>query len=208
MAGMAALRKITGAKLFISELDAPVVESGGDFDFRWSKEYRWPKVAVDRKLKDLDKVELGGVTLVAHITPGHTMGATTWTMLVKEANRTYNVVFLSSGSINPGVVLTPGISGYTRPGIAEDYARAFKVWRSLPCDVFLASHAAFFQMQRKYETPRNSSDGSPYIDSAGYKQYLDITEKRFTDQLAAEAKMPKLEAPPKAESKPKKKASK
>ncbi len=211
VAGMASLKKITGAKLFVSELDAPVVESGGDFDFRWSKEYRWPKCAVDRKLKDLDKVELGGVTLVAHMTPGHTMGATTWTMLVKEGGKTYNVVFLSSGSINPGVVLTPGISGYTRPGIAEDYARSFKVWRGLPCDVFLAPHAAFFQMQRKYETPRNSSDGSPYIDPAGYKQYLDIAEKHFKDQLALEAKMPKLESPPKAEpktkAKPKKKSA-
>jgi len=208
VAGMASLKKLTGAKLYISELDAPVVESGGDFDFRWSKEYRWPKVAVDRKLKDLDKVELGGVTLVAHLTPGHSMGATTWTMLVKEGSKTYNVVFLSSAGINPGVVLTPGLSGYTRPGISDDYARAFKVWRSLPCDVFLGAHAAFFSMQRKYETPRNTSEGSPYIDPEGYKRHLDVMEKRYTDQLAAEAKMPKLEAPPNAEPKSKKKAGK
>jgi len=210
VAGMSALKKLTGAKLYVSEADAPVVESGGDFDFRWSKEYRWPKCVVDRKLKDLDKVELGGVTLIAHITPGHSMGATTWTMLVKDGTKTYNVVFLSSATINPGVVLTPGIAGFTRPGIAEDYARSFKIWRSLPCDVFLGAHAAFFQMQRKYETPRNTSEGSAYVDPEGYKRHLDLMEKRFKDQLTAEAAMPKLEAPPKAEpkAKPKKKSSK
>ncbi len=208
VAGMVAIKGLTGAQLFASEADARVIESGGDFDFRFTKQYRWPKCAVDRRIKDLEKVELGGVTLVAHLTPGHTAGATTWTMLVKDGDKTYNVVFLPSATINPGVTLRPDIGGYTRPGLAEDYAASFKVWRGLPCDVFLGAHAAFFAMQQKYETPRGSAAGSPYIDPAGYQKHLDLMEKRFRDQLAAEARMPKSAAPPKAESKMKKKGTK
>lgn len=186
-AGMAALKKVTGAKVYIHELDAPVIESGGDHDFRWSKEFHWPKCPVDKKLKDGEKVELGGAVLTAHLTPGHTMGSTTWTMPVQDGGKTYNVVFLSSATVNPGVSLTPNGPGVTRPRIAEDYTQAFKVWRSLPCDVFLGAHAGFYGMQQKYETPRASTQTSLYIDPESYKKHLDLMEKRFKDQLARDA---------------------
>ena len=39
---------------------------------------------IDRVLRDGDEVTLGGSTLVARLTPGHTKGCTTWTMTVDE----------------------------------------------------------------------------------------------------------------------------
>jgi hypothetical protein len=38
-------------------------------------------------LKDRDEVKLGGATLTALLTPGHTPGCTTWTMKVREQNK-------------------------------------------------------------------------------------------------------------------------
>ena len=38
-------------------------------------------------------VSLGGVTLTAHLTAGHTAGCTTWTTTASENGKPYDVVF-------------------------------------------------------------------------------------------------------------------
>src|ERR1700736_1180281 len=87
VAGHAALRKMTGAKIYASDADAAVIEGGGKGDPRWEGEYSYPPVKVDRRLRDGDTVALGGTTLVAHMTPGHSVGCTTFTMRVKDDAR-------------------------------------------------------------------------------------------------------------------------
>jgi metallo-beta-lactamase class B len=64
-----------------------------------------------------------------------------WPMKVQDGGKTYNVVILGSIGVNPGYVLV-GNKDY--PEIADDYVRGFKTLRSLPCDVFLGSHARFY----------------------------------------------------------------
>src|SRR5580698_860762 len=48
---------------------------------------------IDRVLHDGETVTLGGMTLMAHLTPGHTRGCTTWTTTAQEGGRTLNVMF-------------------------------------------------------------------------------------------------------------------
>jgi metallo-beta-lactamase class B len=110
-------------------------------------------VRVDRRLKDQDTLELSGVTLTAHHHPGHTKGATSFTLTVREAGRDYRVVIANMGSIDPGVTVN-GMPSY--PGIGDDYARTFSKQKALPVDVFLPSHAAQFGLHDKYRL------GDPY----------------------------------------------
>jgi hypothetical protein len=56
-------------------------------------------------LHDGEQVTLGGTTLVAHLTPGHTRGCTTWTTTAQEGGKTYNVMF--GCSLRPPAVVTP-----------------------------------------------------------------------------------------------------
>src|SRR5215213_8899066 len=77
--GFAALKKRTGARLMVSAADADVIERGGAGDFALGDTFTFPAASVDRRLKDGDTVTLGGTTLSARVTPGHTMGCTTWT---------------------------------------------------------------------------------------------------------------------------------
>ncbi len=138
---------------------------------------------IDRILHDGDEVTLGGTTLVAHLTPGHTRGCTTWTMKVKEGSGTYNVVIIGSVGVNPGFKL---VNNLQTPHIAEEYMQSYKILRSLPCDVPLGSHPAMYNLAAKY--PKIGNGSNPFIDPDGYKEELDVQEALFRSILEQQQK--------------------
>ncbi len=183
VAGMNALQKLTGGKVYSSERDAPVLESGGVKDPRWGREQTYPAVKVDHILKDGEKITLGGVTVVTELTPGHSLGCTTFTMTVSEGGKTYEVVFVGGTSINPGVHFG---KNPTWPGIADDFAEGFRVLKSLKCDVFLGAHGNYYGMLAKHKKLGGAEN--PFVDPAGYQAFVEKSEKTFRDQLAAESR--------------------
>ena len=114
-------------------------------------------------VKDRDRIALGGVTVTAHHHPGHTKGATSFALTVRENGPDYRVVIANIGSINPGVTVS-GMPKY--PTIADDYARTFAAQKALPVDVFLPSHAAQFGMHEKYK-PGDAYDPNRFVDPQG-----------------------------------------
>ncbi len=183
VAGQAAMERMTGAKIYSSAREVAVLETGGKADTRFGREYTYPPVKVDHVVRDLEPVTLGGTTLVAHMTPGHSIGCTTWTLRVSDAGRTYNVVIVGGTTINPGVQL---LHHPTYPGIAEDYARTFQTLRALPCDIFLGAHGGYYGMKEKYEKMKAGATVNPFIDPAGYRAFIDHAEQTYRDQLAKE----------------------
>jgi metallo-beta-lactamase class B len=181
-AGSATIKELTGATYMVMDADVPIVESGGKTDFAYGNTptafYRPTKV--DRVLHDGDEVRLGGTVLVAHLTPGHTKGCTTWTMQVTERDKTYNVVIVGSPNVNPGYKLV-GNSAY--PQIAEDYERMWRVLKSLPCDIFLGAHGSYFGLEEKYPLMKEGS-AVPFVDTGGYKKYIAQKEQDFRTELA------------------------
>jgi CubicO group peptidase (beta-lactamase class C family) len=171
--GDALVKQLTGAQLMAMAEDVPALEAmtpGGK------------PHTVDRVLHDGDSVSLGGTTLVAHLTPGHTRGCTTWTMQVSEGGKAYDAVIIGSFGVNPGFKLVGNVQV---PQIADEFRRAFSVARSLPCDVPLASHPAMFAMKEKYAA-LGKGGPNPYIDPAGYRTELDVTEAMFKAVLASQ----------------------
>lgn len=177
--GLAKLKQLTGAKLMVSEADATLLAAGGKNDFAFGDKFTYPPVKADKLLRDGDQVELGGVKLVAHMTPGHTRGSTTWTMKVEASGKEYDVVFAGSTSA-PGYQLA---NNAKYPTIADDYARTFRVLRSLPCDVFLAPHGMFFSLKEKSKLLAEGKEPNPFIDPDRYKTYLDDSEAEFKNKL-------------------------
>jgi len=168
------------------DADVSVVESGGKTDFQYATDTNalYPPTSVDRTLHDGDEVKLGDAILVAHLTPGHTKGCTTWTMKVKDGDKTYNAVIVGSPNVNPGYKLV-GNSLY--PQIATDFERTFKVLKSLPADIFLGAHGGYFGMEAKYERMKAGA-AMPFVDPEGYKKYVDEREKAFRNALARQQK--------------------
>jgi metallo-beta-lactamase class B len=100
-AGSAEIKKLTGATYMVMEGDVPAVESGGA-PKKLADFLQFPPAKVDRVLKDGDEVRLGDAVLVAHLTPGHTRGCTTWTMQVRDSGKLLNAVIIGSPNVNPG----------------------------------------------------------------------------------------------------------
>ena len=135
--------------------------------------------AIDRVLHNGEQVKLGGTVLTAHLTPGHTPGATTWTMTATEDGKPYHVVISSSIGVNPGYVL---VNNNKYPQIADDYRRSFEVMRALPCDIYLAPHGAQYGLIEKYAKLEKGGP-NPFIDPDGYRAYVDNSEKLFLGKL-------------------------
>ncbi len=179
----ALVRQQTGARVVVSALDAPFVEHGGQGETVFDGVYAWTPCPVDQRVNDGDEVKLGSTTLTAHLTPGHTVGATTWTMKVSERGQALDVVFFPSANINPGVHL---VSNARYPKIAEDFRASFATWKSLACDVFLGDHGDFYAMAEKYGRLRDGAAPNPFIDPSGYRRFIADAERRFLEQLASE----------------------
>ena len=181
-AGSATIKSMTGAQYMVMDADVPVVESGGKADFQYgdTPSSLYTATKVDRVLHDGDTVTLGGTTLVAHLTPGHTKGCTTWTMKVQEGGKTYDVVIVGSPNVNAGYKL---VNNTAYPQIASDYERMFTVLKALPCDIFLGAHGDYFGMIAKYAR-MTAGDANVFVDPNGYKAYITEREQAFRTELA------------------------
>jgi len=167
------LRERIGAQIMIMEEDVA----------GWQRMNRGlGDIPIDRVLHDGEEVSLGGTTLVAHRTPGHTRGCTSWGMELEDRGETYHALIVCSFGVNANYVL---IDNPSYPDIAEDYRTTFAKARAMPVDVFVASHGSFYDLRSKYETlpRREAGDPNPFVDRAGFRAYVDLQEGRFEAML-------------------------
>ncbi len=178
------IKRMTGAPLLIHEGDAGLVESGGSEDYRFpqGRGTTYEPVKVDRRLREGDKIRLGGMELTVFHHPGHTKGASTFSFTVREASRDYNVIIINMGSINPGVTVS---SMPAFPGIMEAYASTLARQKQMQPDIWVASHAAQFNMHQKYK-PGDPYDPNRFVDPNGFGAKIQFYEKLFQAALARE----------------------
>jgi metallo-beta-lactamase class B len=134
---------------------------------------------IDRILKDGDKVTLGGTTLTANLTPGHTPGCTTWTLQAEEAGKRYDVMVVCSVGVNPDYVL---VNNKTYPQIADDYRKSFAKLRAMKVDVFLGAHPNFYDMAAKFARVAPGAP-NPFADPNALRAYVDQKEREFNAML-------------------------
>lgn len=185
--GIAALQRASGAQVLASASNAQVLKTGvpGREDPQYTPADAWPipALAAVRVVADGQTVRAGTLAVTAHLTPGHTPGATTWTWRSCEGTRCLDVVY--ADSLNPvssddfhftsdrqGVDLTPSF----RASIARV--------RALPCDVVVSVHPDFTDTLEKLAA-RTAAD-NPFIDPAGCRKYADGASERLAKRVAAE----------------------
>lgn len=177
-AGIAQLKKDTGAKFDASAGDTPILERG-HITFGPSASVHFPPAKVDHVVQDGETVGVGAVHLTAHLTPGHTPGCTSWTWPVMENGRTYRVIDVCSLT----VAGNPLVNNTEYPGIVTDYRASFAKLKAMRADVFLAPHASFYNPQKKLAARRPGAP-NPFIDPRALPAFVTACEAAFNAELA------------------------
>ncbi|MBT1687172.1 subclass B3 metallo-beta-lactamase [Dawidia soli] len=147
VAGMAEIKKMTGARMMVQEADAPVLADGGASDFiMGGNGPTFAGVKADRLLHDGDTIRLGTTTLRVLHHPGHTKGSTSFLLDTRDDQRTWQVLIVNIPSILPQTRLK-GMPAY--PQVGQDYRRTLEVLKKQPFDVWVAAHASQFDLHEK-----------------------------------------------------------
>jgi metallo-beta-lactamase class B len=190
MGGAAEIIRETRAKNMVMDGDVDVVQTGGKADFTSPSppdKTLYAPAHVDRVLHDGETVSLGGVTLTAHKTAGHTRGCTTWTMrshLPGEPEGTMrNIVIIGGAGFwsEYRFVASPS-RPVSYPGIVEDFEHTFVALRALPVDVFLGAHGDYFDLLTKLKQYPQTGPRA-FVDPEGYEKFVDYSQKAFEATL-------------------------
>ena len=178
------MKQATGARVLVMRGDEGLLASGGKSDYVFSSQpqFHFPAVKVDEVIDDNHVVTLGGVSLTARKTPGHTPGTTTWTMTVQDGGQSYRVAFAGSTFVNPGTRL---VNNPSYPGIEADYRRSFALLETLPVDMYLAAHQQAFDFHAKRERAKTEGPRA-YVDPDLLRKSVTASKAAFEKLVAAE----------------------
>jgi metallo-beta-lactamase class B len=181
VAGMAEIKKLTGAKMMINENDAPVLADGGNSDYSFGGKGRtFASLKADRVLHEHDTVKFGGMQIAVIHLPGHTKGASGFLFDVKDEHRKYRVFIANMPSILEETKF-PGMPTY--PNVAKDYAHTFDVMKKVHFDIWLASHASQFDLHKKHK-PGDAYNPTAFMgDQKGYDAAVDDLYKAYLKKL-------------------------
>jgi metallo-beta-lactamase class B len=185
--GFAEFKRQTGATIIVSKADGQAMMQGdrddyannGAFDNGEKMDYE--PIKPDRFIADGETVELGGVTLTAHLTPGHTKGCTSWSMRANEDGKDYDVLFLCSLTVSP-YKLT---NNDHYPNIVQDAQNSLMKLRAMHVDVLLGAHAFYFDLEGKAVRQKVGAP-NPFIDPDELGRHLTEMENELNQALQAQ----------------------
>lgn len=177
-AGLAGLKRASGAVMVSSIADKPYLEAGR-VDHGPTMDAPFPPVRVDRTVGDGDAIKLGGTTLTAHLTPGHSPGCTSWSLMARDSKGVPRRVFLHCSASLGGQSLVPP----AYPGMADNYRASFAKVRGMQADVFLANHDIFFGLHDK-RARQLAGDSDAFVDPSELQRFNTAMEEGFLKALA------------------------
>ena len=183
-ADLAKIRELTGAKMYATKKDAPILEDGGFSDPHFGGLETFRPITVDKIVEDGELIEVGSTRLKVHYHPGHTEGSSSYSMEIQENGKTYKVLIANLGTINPGkrMILDP-----TYPGVAEDFNYTYNNQKNIEVDIWVAAHKSQYGFDKKYRR------GQPYnpetfVDPEGFIDAIEKLEIAYIQQINSELK--------------------
>jgi metallo-beta-lactamase class B len=182
VAGLAYLKKLSGAEVIASAIAKPVLETGvvNAEDPQAGMHDPFPQVGVDRIVADGQTIELGKTAITAVSTPGHAPGALSWSWEACEQDACQTVVYADS--------LSP-VSGKSyqfsqHPEYLSSYKRGLQSVAALKCDVLLTPHPSASKMVERISA-------GTLMGSMSCEEYADSVLARLEDRLRKELERPK-----------------
>lgn len=183
-AELALIKELTGAKMYATKADAPILEDGGLSDPHFGGIETFRPVEVDKIILDGELIELGNVTVKAHYHPGHTEGSSSYSMEILEDGQLYRVLIANMGTINPGkqMIINP-----TYPAVAEDFDSTYTNQKMMDVDIWVAAHKSQYGFYEKYQ-PGQSYSPQNFVDPEGFLDAIEALEILYIKQVNSELK--------------------
>jgi metallo-beta-lactamase class B len=180
LGAMSAIKKETGAKLYVDQADADVLKSGGKSDYEMGKYgVTFEPITPDYILKDKDLVTLGNTKLIMLHHPGHTKGSCSFLFETKDNKRRYKVLIANM----PTIIIDKKFSEVASyPTIQKDYEYTLKEMKKLDFDIWVASHASQFDLHKKHQ-PKDPYNPEVFMNKKEYLDEIDSLEKEYLDKL-------------------------
>ncbi len=179
--GFAEFSRKTGASVVASKADGELMSRGGKGDFAWGDDLVFAPVTPRRIVSDGESVAVGGVSLTAHLTPGHTKGCTSWSVRVDENGKAYDVLFVCGLTVS--VYKLSNNDAY--PNIVEDARNSLKKLSAMHADVMLASHGFYFDFERKAAQQKPGAP-NPFVDPGELARHIAEMQKDLDDAVESQ----------------------
>ena len=183
-ADLARIKELTGAEMYATKKDAPILEDGGVSDPHFGGFETFRPIEVDKIIEDGEIISVGNTDLTVHYHPGHTEGSSSYSMRVKESGKIYDVLIANMGTINPGkkMIVDP-----TYEGVSEDFASTYKDQKMMNVDIWVAAHKSQYGFYDKYQ-PNQTYDPEMFVDPDGYLDAIEALEITYIKQVNSELK--------------------
>ncbi len=188
--GIAALQRASGAKVYASPASQRALARGeptpDDPQFGFGHESNaFPPIGDVQVVRDGQTLHAGGVAITARFTPGHTPGGTSWVWRSCEGQTCLDIVYADSLT----AISAPGYrysesdaEGLRVVTFRESIARV----ASFPCDILLAPHPGFLDLDAKLEAQQREPSTNPFIDRGACQAYAAGALERLQQRLAEE----------------------
>jgi metallo-beta-lactamase class B len=185
--GIAALQRKSGAVVAASAHGAQVLRNGtigkDDPQYEAATPFHSPKVVRVREVRDGEALTAGGITVTAHMTPGHTPGSTSWTWRSCEAGRCLDVVYADSLT----AVALDGFrftGGDGRPDVSALFKASIDKVGALKCDVLLTTHPGASGIMKKLAA--RDAAHNPFVDAGACRELAAGAQAKLAARIVAE----------------------
>ena len=187
--GFARLQHASGAVMVARGADADAIERGrgdrSDPQFTLFPE-GLPPVRNVRRIADGEPVTVGSTKIVAHATPGHTPGSTTWTWDSCEGTRCLHLAYVDSVS-----AISDDVYRYTdeaqHPGVVAAFRQSIATVAALPCDLLLTPHPSVSNMFARM----TAQPGAPLVNANACRGLAEQAGEKLDERIAKERATPR-----------------
>lgn len=184
--GVAALQRASGATVAATAAAARALEAGlptpDDPQYGLGREANaFPPVARVKVIADGEVLRVGDAALTAHATPGHTPGGTSWSWRSCEGDRCLTIVYADSLT-----AVSADDFRFSDGPLAAAFRATIDRVAALPCDIVVAAHPGFTDLQGRLERRRAGVTPDPFVDPAGCRAYAAAARERLEKRLDAE----------------------
>jgi metallo-beta-lactamase class B len=180
--GIAELQRLSGARVAASAASAAVLKTGSaePDDPQYGLLDSFEPVPSVQVVRNGETLSVGPLHLTAHMTPGHTVGGTSWSWLSCEGSLCLSVVF--ADSLSP---VSNDTFKYTTSPLLKQFEKSYRTLENLPCDILLTPHTGFSPILENLAA-REAGNRNAFVDTRACKTYVARMRANLTQRINAE----------------------